>query len=263
MAAVFLGFPSAILWAADTVDDFLNPEEGLKRCYQELAENNKILIIWSFAEQGHLKDCGANSLKACEERRDFWLKWLKYNQDKLGSLENEYKAKYDMYLSAKKNCEASWSLPGYSPYWCQKRDEYLTELNEMIEFRKSTQRAVKSNQEAVTDLTRRVDFIKKYGSLEEVKSKSKDIETRCETLRLLIKKEPKQTPAVAAPQGPEFPSTPSPSSSAPMTGSSGTGSKYDKYVRPMSCERACQTACSAQPNDPGCYNRCLKERCNK
>jgi hypothetical protein len=49
------------------------------------------------------------------------------------------------------------------------------------------------------------------------------------------------------------PAPPPQSTPAPPAGSS---SKYDKYLKPMSCERACETGCSAS-RDPQCMNQCL------
>jgi hypothetical protein len=49
------------------------------------------------------------------------------------------------------------------------------------------------------------------------------------------------------------PAPPSQSTPAPPAGSS---SQYDKYLKPMSCERACQTGCSAS-RDPQCSKQCL------
>ena len=58
---------------------------------------------------------------------------------------------------------------------------------------------------------------------------------------------PGSAPAAGTP-APQPQSTP-----APPAGSS---SQYDKYLKPMSCERACQTGCSAS-RDPQCLNQCL------
>lgn len=50
--------------------------------------------------------------------------------------------------------------------------------------------------------------------------------------------------------------TPAPQPQSPPASSSGSSSDYDKYLKPMSCERACQTGCSAS-RDPQCLNQCL------
>jgi len=49
------------------------------------------------------------------------------------------------------------------------------------------------------------------------------------------------------------PASPSQSTPAPPAGSS---SDYERYLKPMSCERACQTGCSAS-RDPQCLKQCL------
>jgi hypothetical protein len=249
---------------AQTIDDLINPEEALKKCTYELIKKQKILDAVDYTEKNMRNLCGSPSVAICEERRENWKKWLTYNQEKLREFEIGYKVKYDQYVAAEKSCATSWSVPGVTSYWCQKKDKYLTELNEMIEYMKSLRNSIKSNQDVIQKIDEEVKFIKEYGNSEDLKPKVKNIKEECERLRLVVQYERGKPSAVQSP-GPE--PSPSVQSASPSSSSSprptSPGSKYEKYLRPMTCERACQTGCSFQQNDPGCVERCLKERCSK